>query len=336
MAKCCPRCFNDKLIAQYIEIESQDIGECSLCRSVNVKLVEPEKLTDAFEMLLELYKETSEAYALPLPVLMQRDWEIFANNEIAEQLVPSILSYTDNKAYSHKNINELAVREIWQDFKKEVKHNNRFFPKSDNLDMEDLKAWVQETKAEKYPRFLYRARICENNNEMITVSEMGKPPFEKVSGGRANPIGISYLYVATNKKTAISEVRPHKGDFVTIAKIKILNKLKLADLRNPKKYISPFARPDNPVEDLFKYIELLQHLGEELSKPILPRQAQLEYLPSQYLAELIKDAGFDGVIYKSSVGSGDNIALFDDKDVKCLGAELYEVKNLTFESAKIQ
>jgi hypothetical protein len=53
-------------------------------------------------------------------------------------------------------------------------------------------------------------------------------------------------------------------------------------------------------------------LGEELSKPIIPKEAALEYLPSQYLCEFIKSIGFAGVLYQSSLGEGFNLALFDD------------------------
>lgn len=329
MSKCCKKCFNDKLIIVYIEQKSEDYGNCSFCESKNEQLMDPKNFTDSFEMLLELYMESNGVTDLPLFKLIQKDWEVFADDEIAKKLIPQIVDYTDGKIYVHKGINDIKVKEIWSDFKKEIKHNNRFFPKSNSLNVEDLKAWIQELKTGVYPKILYRARI-NDDTKIIPFEYMGKPPYEKAQGGRANPLGISYLYSATNKKTALAEVRPHKGDLVTIAKIKIPNKLKFADLRNPKQYLSPFARPDNPVEDLFKYIELLQHLGDELSKPILPREAHLEYLPSQYLAELIKDAGFDGIIYKSSVGSGDNIALFDDVNVEFKSVELYEVKNLTF------
>ncbi|UIP23824.1 hypothetical protein LYZ39_15545 [Achromobacter deleyi] len=34
-------------------------------------------------------------------------------------------------------------------------------------------------------------------------------------------------------------------------------------------------------------------------------------MPIQYLCELIKKQGWDGVVYRSSVGTGMNMALFD-------------------------
>lgn len=82
-------------------------------------------------------------------------------------------------------------------------------------------------------------------------------------------------------------------------------------------------------------LDYLCHLGEELSKPILPRDAQLEYLSTQYLCELIKHCGFDGVIYKSSVGDGDNYAIFTDSKVQSLDVEVYFVNDIEITSSKI-
>lgn len=334
MAKCCANCFNDKLITAYIEKEFEEHGNCSFCGSENVKLVESESLIDLFETLLNIYQETDNAQAQPIYKLIQKDWNIFYNAEIAEQLMPKIINYTYMKTYGYLNIDENFVKNIWDEFRNEIKHNNRFFPKSTNFDMQELKAWLQELELNKYPKILYRARIS-NDKSLIDISKMGKPSSNIATSGRANPYGISYLYMATTKTTAIAEVRPHKGNVVCIAKIKIPNRLRLADLRNPKTHLSPFLRSDYSTEKLFKYIVLLQKLGEELSKPIVPHEAELEYLSSQYLAELIKDANFDGIIFKSSVGKGDNITLFNDSNVEFKNVELYEVNNLSFDSSKI-
>jgi len=46
---------------------------------------------------------------------------------------------------------------------------------------------------------------------------MGAPPNEKVSDGRGNPKGISYLYTANSIETAIYEVRPYLEDKITVA-----------------------------------------------------------------------------------------------------------------------
>lgn len=58
-------------------------------------------------------------------------------------------------------------------------------------------------------------------------------------------------------------------------------------------------------------IPFLERLGNELTRPVLPKSAAIDYIPSQYLCEFIKKSGYDGVIYKSSVSEGINLALFD-------------------------
>ena len=68
-------------------------------------------------------------------------------------------------------------------------------------------------------------------------------------------------------------------------------------------------------------------LSTELSSPVIPDKTDTAYLPSQYLCELIKTAGFEGVIYNSSVSEKDgyNLALFNDSKVEISG-ELKTIK----------
>jgi len=49
------------------------------------------------------------------------------------------------------------------------------------------------------------------------------------SEGRANPNGITYLYLANDKDTACAEVRPYKGAFVSVGVFKIKRELKVID-----------------------------------------------------------------------------------------------------------
>ena len=57
-------------------------------------------------------------------------------------------------------------------------------------------------------------------------------------------------------------------------------------------------------------IDFLERLGQELTTPVLPNAAAIDYIPSQYLCEFIKQIGYDGVVYESSVSVGINLALF--------------------------
>ncbi|QXT39543.1 RES domain-containing protein [Gymnodinialimonas ceratoperidinii] len=55
------------------------------------------------------------------------------------------------------------------------------------------------------------------------------PLRDQASDGRVNSRGIPFLYMATNNVTAVSEVRPAIGAYVTIATMKCLRALKLID-----------------------------------------------------------------------------------------------------------
>jgi hypothetical protein len=84
------------------------------------------------------------------------------------------------------------------------------------------------------------------------------------------------------------------------------------DLRAPRKGVSPFIVQDpGAIGQLRADLPLLERLGEELTRPVLPSGAAIDYIPSQYLCEFIKNRGLDGVVYRSSVSDGINLALFN-------------------------
>jgi hypothetical protein len=141
---------------------------------------------------------------------------------------------------------------------------------------------------------------------------MGAPPKRIASHGRANPVGIPCLYLGLTEKTAISEIRPHTGEMACVADFTTPNTLNLVDLRDPKKKASPFLLDDaKDIGRMRRDIPFLERLGDELTRPVLPQAAAIDYTPSQYLCEFIKKCGYNGVIYRSSVGEGMNLALFD-------------------------
>jgi len=68
-----------------------------------------------------------------------------------------------------------------------------------------------------------RARLgfkLDENEERLPWdgTEIGAPPADKASAGRANAAGQVVLYVADEEKTAVSEVRPALGFCVSSSK----------------------------------------------------------------------------------------------------------------------
>jgi len=314
---CCASCFYDKFLKDYFLKESKLIDSCSFCGSTNVRVLEPKYLSDVFQIVIDLYKTSASPEAVFLHEQFQKDWLLFSDSLSFEKKKILIEGICDGRvSLAEKYIprfKQMVDRiEQWNTFREELKHVNRFFPMkipaNDNLRVlfDSLILPIDEN-----PSQIYRARINKRGHH-FRITEMGRPPNDRTPNGRANPLGISYLYAASDTLTAISEVQPYKGELVTVAKIQINTPKVIADLRDPKRTISPFGLEEESLEYLYSEIPYLVTLGEELSKPIIPKEADLEYLPSQYLCEFIKSIGFAGVLYKSSLGEGFNLALFDD------------------------
>lgn len=309
------------------------MGECRYCGSRDQVLIEPIALRDLFDVVLEIYKESDEpGSGQTLVEWLKEDWGIFDHERMdvahAKELLADILD--DGEIVRRKFIspNQDAEQSLlkWQDFRRELTSQNRYFPKNViKLDrLRELLGFLL-APAGDVPERLYRARIQEGA-DVFALEEMGAPPAHLAMPGRANPVGIAYLYLASDHQTAIAEVRPHAGNVVCVAEVRTSGSLKIADLRKPRKAISPFAvEIARDVALLRNDIPFLDELGAELTRPVLPRSAPVDYLPTQYLCEFIKDCGFDGVMYGSSVGDGVNVAIFDCGRAKVHSVEQYAV-----------
>ena len=250
--------------------------------------------------------------------MLQRDWELFDFNRIdpanATLLLADILDDPEinYKKFTPSDLCHSDTLERWRNVRTELKHQNRFFPKTEfSLDrIEQLLSHLQVYVSD-VTLIWYRARIQEGVAP-FPPEEMGAPPRDKATHGRANSAGIPYLYLASDKQTAASEIRPHPGEAVCVAETTVSDTLSLVDLRRPRVTVSPFSlSSENEVARIRGDLDFLEFFGEELSRPVIPQSAAIEYIPSQYLCEFIKGCGYDGVLYCSSVGEGSNLALFD-------------------------
>ena len=130
---------------------------------------------------------------------------------------------------------------------------------------------------------------------------------------------------------AISEIRPHTGERVCVAEFTSALDLNLIDLRDPRKIVSPFVLEELEIGRMRGDLRFLERLGEELTRPVVPQSAAIDYTPSQYLCEFIKKCGYQGVIYRSSVSDGMNLALFDPTRARCGAVTQYCVTRVSVE-----
>ena len=319
---CCAKCFGDRgLRREIIPLHSSELGSCSYCESENQHLIKPNQLADYFELLISIYRSDDDGKTLV--EWLKEDWSLFEHpkldNAHAKELLAEILNDGEivRKRFIPSELCHSDRLDRWEELRKELMHQNRFFPEVD-IDINRLEELLSSliVDQEEMPEVWYRARI-QQGDVPYKISDMGAPPERVASHGRANPAGIPYLYLGSTHNTAISEIRPHPGEVACVVKFTLNQDMKIVDLREPRKLVSPFLLEDEQEIALLRGdIEFLEKLGKELTTPVLPTAAAIDYIPSQYLCEFIKKCGYRGVIYKSSVSDGINLALFNPSDAK--------------------
>lgn len=147
--------------------------------------------------------------------------------------------------------------------------------------------------------------------------------------GRVNPKGIPCLYLATDKETAMAEVRPWVGSYISVGQFKTLRDLKLIDcsVEHDSGFSLFFEEP--PPDQREKAV--WGDIDQAFSEPITEGDSTADYAPTQILAESFRGQGFDGIAYKSVLGGGFNVALFDLQAAEILNCFLYEAKAVSFE-----
>ena len=195
---------------------------------------------------------------------------------------------------------EELITEIWNKFKFDICFNNRYFadkeirPFLDNFSM--TRMFPDNTKLE-----FYRARIGNYLN--LDNSLLLAPPQGTTTSGRCNPEGISYLYLSSNQQTAVCEVRPNAGDIVSVIKLNVdVSKIFSFRVYFQKEIYCPYQDEESMM--LIKLIDI------DLSSKVT-KENRLSYLPLQYISEYIKNRGYEGFVYSSTVGTGMNLVLFD-------------------------
>ena len=327
-----------------------------------MKCVTPSDLAESFRPLADLYVEIHYLGGPSTPDegkflwdRMNCDWNIFTFDdhfkqqqllsdifvrrpsqvpfdEYVELEDPDIMDSTSCPEimgwYDSPSVSEMKK---WEDFAKEIRTRNRYFPSKKM----HLKTLAQLLPSQEYRlaegTALFRARICKNRTKAYPRKDMGKPPvhISATQSGRANPIGIPYLYVASDPSTAIAEVKPNVGDLVTVGTFITNDELIVLDLRSPR-ITDPF-RWGNNLRFITQHIVFLRRLGAELAKTVSRTQAEIDYIPLQYLCEFIRKRKYQGVMYGSSVArTGYNIAIFDDSKLTCSRTKLSVVSGLNY------
>jgi hypothetical protein len=332
----CIRCFKDRYLLDLIQKNGHK-GTCDFCHSRNVPISPVDDLAGLFRDVAVIYDPVDGFGGEFISYLLQEDWHLFsrkieeAPDNLMQEIAVAILKsglhpkhdvdYPEYSGFFRRR--DFWLEEHWHskaeafiDSPEEVQKALLNFETEDHPEYSDYLAVAFEDLAVSYePGHIFsRARIHEDRfrKDRIKLSEMGAPRPEDARAFRANRAKVPVLYLASDERTALAEVRAWKGAAVAIATMRTRRHLSLVSLLDLKLPRSPFLQES--LEWKIQLGALFYRLQYELSQPVMPREVDSLYLSTQYLCDWVRHCGYDGIQFPSAMGRGYNVALFKTED----------------------
>lgn len=204
-------------------------------------------------------------------------------------------------------------------------------------------------RGEKFHRVRLKWESGKGNSPTLqpcSDSDIGAPSPDVAVGGRANPKGVSCLYLASQIKTAIAEKRPYKDAFFTVGVFEIIKDLKVLDIAgeiafsfDKKIYEALQQNPPGPMAGGYPGNDTESIIWGDINfafsvplNPVNPANKELDYIPAQILAERLREGGFEGICYKSSLDpEGNNLVVFNPGHAQCVTKQLFQIKKINYE-----
>lgn len=327
--KICKDCFLDEELRSEINANAVIDGTCNVCGKEG-KVMDFSEYHGFFTALLELYSPTVNSNKTIVDII-QDDWHFFKDKEVAKVILANVIA-TNNLGYSIGDFvnytDEICNRiAVWDRLKTSVKENSRFFTNMDEFVQYD---YLTTGKSLHIGQKLYRSRITPANQKKIKCNKMGCPPKELATAGRANPIGIPYLYLSDSAKTTYFEVRAVYLDQLSVGTFRIERELKLVDFIYDVNLFLAYNDGTTSLKEIVIKKKIIDTISEDLSKPLRRYDSELEYVPTQLICEYCKRiVGADGISFESSLHKGGrNYVLFDDSSAKCIRVDSHEITRI--------
>ncbi len=157
------------------------------------------------------------------------------------------------------------------------------------------------------------------------------PPSKDAKAGRANTKHCPVLYLAEDPYTALAELRPGKRVNISIAEFEILENLNVPSFQySEKPYpndLNGFILKPNHWEYLWNRLSLAFYM---------PVNNDNEYHITQGIAKCIKELGYDGVEYNSSLSAnGTNLVIFDPNKARALNSKRYQTHAVLYYAEEV-
>lgn len=336
----CEHCFSDKELQGFI-LAQGELGVCDCCKSTDVKVIELKELQDFFEVLLSNFREEKNGEFLIH--LIQGNWSLFSKPKYANKILEEMLLHIKSPFKTAEVKVDFSTEILdninyWDILKEQLKWKTRYFTDINELIDLGWDGFFESKIAIHKEDVFYRARLHhESNKPTYKKSEMFSPPPHYISSGRANPIGIPYLYLSDNKETVLYEIRATYLDEISIGEFGLNDEYK------QKIIISDFT--ENPTlfhpkqEEIDKRIKstlLKKRISKDLSKPLRRYDSPIDYIPTQFICEFIKNfTNVSGIKFQSSLHkSGNNLVVFDDSVMTCYKVEKHKVSEVKIQSVR--
>lgn len=323
-------------------------GNCFLCGKFDANLYDADLFIDAFDYLFALYEKADPAdnSGEELFQRIQDDWQIFIiDNQDTNLRTKAFLNYILGKIASFDNCEVRVVPSVdrnlvseWDTFAKHMTEKYRFFFNSGAIKFNEgffSELINNQLVTLKEGQIFKRARILESQNFYV-LNDMWPPAPAISKAGRANSVGIPYLYLSSSENTSIKEVRASQFSRVCVATFKLNSECKVLNLSSEAP-LNPFL--DNPPDldlideygarpaNVLSYQTMLVALRNGLQEPLKAGESESKYVPFQFFSEFVRVTGLDGIQYKSSYDpSGLNYVFFEkDKFVIDPNLTFYEL-----------
>lgn len=336
---CCVECFQDAQIRAMISTNNKT-DNCDFCGQKNIAIYSIDSSSDLSDLIsgvISVYEENDNGE--PLFDVLIDDWNIFSKTlPSTRSLIETfcniivgghIRNHNVNVKIPHAYIENYGIfsGHSWGDFSEVIKTKNRFYYGYFKADQFVSFLSYSITKYSKGTT-CFRARVWSDGHG-YNIMEMGAPPVGKRKSGRVNPEGIGVLYLTSDEKTALSEVRASAFDFVSVGEFRLkkdINVVNISGLNN----ISP-ALYASGLESLAANTKIFSDIAKEIAKPLRRNDSSLEYLSTQYITEFIKSKGYSGVEFASTMATGgNNLAVFDEALFECTAVHDVEIKKIEY------
>ena len=328
----CGVCFDDDAIGQFISVHA----ECAICDYCGETSADSEPIAAPVDTVFEMLADAiRDEWTDPINELPWEDGEYVFTPDSTDDLVFEIpipivtdalldeflesfaeLYWVPRHFFSQRD--DDALRSGWSDFARHVTRRARFFfsevpgKEYGDIPVADVLSRIGSavTNAELIKEVpegteIYRVRVHKPEESPTSAAALGPPPYSKARQNRMSPAGISMMYGAHDRQTAIAETPTSEPDDVrTLAVFATRKPLLVLDLVD----IPPIGSYWDAGERVRRReLAFLHEFTEAVSIPIeADGREHVEYVPTQVMTEFFRyeflayDGSLAGIRYRSA------------------------------------